>query len=146
MQYTPNRKSQSETKPNRLMSFFPTPIVLNLPMKTTQHSTYNLKTNFEFIVAQKLDKHNVVFQTDINKSSLEYSSLSIFKNTTLLWSSHPSRYSFPINTTQDEPIRWAKTLHSGTTMCHLNYSEIPRDFHLFLDSWSPTFIPTPKNI
>jgi len=104
MQYTPNHKSQSETKPKRLMSFFPTPIIPNLLMKTTQLSAYNLKTHIEFIVAQKFDKHNVVFQMDINKSSLEYNSLSVFKNTTLLLSSHPSKYSFPINTTQDDPI------------------------------------------
>lgn len=144
MQYTPNHKSQSETKPKRLMSFFPTPIIPNLLMKTTQLSAYNLKTHIEFIVAQKFDKHNVEFQMDINKSSLEYNSLSVFKNTTLLRSSHPSKYSFPINTTQDDPIWWAETLHSGTTVCHLNYFEIPRDFHPFFDSWSPTSIPTPK--
>jgi hypothetical protein len=115
-------------------------------MKTTKHLAYNLKTHIEFIVAQKLDKHNVVFQMDINKSGFDYNSLSIFKNTTLFRNFHPNKYFFPVNTTQDDPIQWAETLDSGTTMCHLDYSKIPRDFHPFLDSWSPTFIPKPKNL
>jgi hypothetical protein len=48
--HIPNCKLQSETKPKKLMSFFPTPIVSNILMKTTQHSASNVKTHIEFIV------------------------------------------------------------------------------------------------
>jgi hypothetical protein len=135
-------------KPNQRNSFFlPN---TNSPQSTKENNTTfslnNLKTHIKLIIAQKLDKHNVMFQMDINKSSFEFNSLSVFKNTTLLWNSHLSKYSFPIKTTQDDPIQWAKTFNNGTILCHLNRTKIPRDFHPFLDSWSPTFIPTPKDI
>jgi hypothetical protein len=37
------------------------------------------------------------------------------------------------NTTQNDPIQQAEIPNSSTMICHLDRSEIPRDFHPFFD-------------